>query len=479
MSLFPDYQPVTPDVLTALIAMLDSDRVSTRDADRARHSRDQSFHAAHFPDAVLYPESAQEISQVLRFATERRIPVTPYGTGSSLEGNPIPMYGGIVLNFSRMNRILAIRPQEFQIDVQAGVGRYEVNAAAAQHRLFFPPDPGANAMIGGMIGNNSSGTKTIKYGATRDNVMQMEVVKADGSILTVGSRTRKDSSSFGLLHLFIGAEGTLGIVTAATLKLHVLPQNFSAVLAAFPTIQAAMQTVLQIMAAGLDPSALELMDSETIRAIRTGKGMHDLTVAPTVIMEFNGASDNEGLAAALDICRENGATDFRSARGKEERDALWETRHHTYDTLMALHPTQSQLIMDCCVPLTQYPVLVSFAADVLDEYGVMGYKFGHAGDGNLHINLMYDPKVPAELERAREVNAIIVRRAIELGGTATGEHGIGIGKRGFMEQQHGSSLETMRQIKTLFDPAWILNPGKMFLPEGISLNEYPVIQPQD
>ncbi len=454
-----EYTKLTDQHIAEICAMFGTEQVSVREADLNLHSRDQSFHEAHPPDMVIWPESTEEVSQILRYAHAACIPVTAWGAGTSLEGNPLAVYGGIILDLSRMNRILDIRAEDFQVDVQPGVTRLDLNKALARYGLFFAPDPGANASIGGMIANNSSGIKTIKYGATKDNVMRLEAVLASGDVLKVGTRARKDSSGYDLLHLFIGSEGTLGIVTEATLKLAPVPANFSAVIATFESINTAMQAVVDIVGAGLDPSALEFVDKETINALDIDKGL-TWAVAPTILMEFNGNSDDQGLVAALDICKENGATSFESAAGLEQRNRLWEVRHHTYESLLRLHPEETQLIMDVAVPLSKYPELVMFANDVLVEHNLIGYKFGHAGDGNLHINILYKPET---LEVAQAANALIIERAIELEGTATGEHGVGIGKREFIVKQHGASLDVMRQVKSLLDPNWILNPGKIFL----------------
>jgi D-lactate dehydrogenase (cytochrome) len=454
-----EYSKLDDRHIAELTALLDSERVSIREADLNLHSRDQSFHQARPPEVVIWPESTHEVSQVLRYANGAGIPITPWGAGTSLEGNPLAVNGGIMMDLSRMNRILNVHTEDFQVDVQPGVTRLELNKALARYGLFFPPDPGANASIGGMIANNSSGIKTIKYGATKDNVMRLEVVLASGDILKVGTRARKDSSGYDLLHLFVGSEGTLGIVTEATLKLAPVPANFSAVIAAFESIDSAMRTVVDIVGAGLEPSALEFVDKETINALNIDKNLH-FAVAPTILMEFNGASDDQGLVTAVEICQENGATHFESAVGLEERNRLWEARHHTYESLLRLHPEEPQLIMDVAVPLSKYPELVSYVTDVLMEHNLIGYKFGHAGDGNLHCNI---PHRPEQREAAYAANALIVERAIELEGTATGEHGVGIGKRQFIVKQHGASLDVMRQVKSLLDPNWILNPGKIFL----------------
>lgn len=458
------YTRITETHLAELRRILGADRVTTAGAELALHARDQSFHEQHPPEVVVWPETTAEIVAIVQLAAQHRIPITPWGVGTSLEGNAIAVYGGIMIDFGRMNQILEVRAEDFQVDVQPGVTRIELNKALARYGLFFTPEPGANATIGGMIANNASGIKTIKYGATKDNVLRMEVVKADGEVIHVGSRARKDSSGYDLLHLFVGSEGTLGLITMATLKLAPIPPAYSAVLAAFDGIEPAMQAVVEIVGAGLEPTALEFIDKETVAALNKDKGMA-FHVAPTVIMEFIGAGDSESLQVAMDICKDAGATRFEAARGTEERNKLWEVRHHTYESLVRLHPDRAQKILDVCVPLSKYPELVLYADSVLAEAGLLGYKFGHAGDGNLHINIIHDPAAPGDLERVEAANDKIVARGIELGGTATGEHGIGIGKRKFMTPQHGGAVGLMRQIKQLLDPAGILNPGKIFLDE--------------
>ncbi|HLY25966.1 MAG TPA: FAD-binding oxidoreductase, partial [Aggregatilineales bacterium] len=294
----PTYARLSESHLTELASLLTAEQVSARTADLDQHARDQSFHTAHPPDAIVWPQSTEEVCRVLRYANEKHIPLTAWGAGTSLEGNPIPVYGGIVLDMGRMNRILNIRAEDFQVDVQPGLTRIELNKALARQGLFFPPDPGADASLGGMIANNSAGIKTIKYGATKDNVMRLEVVLANGEVIHVGTRARKDSSGYDLLHLFIGSEGTLGIVTEATLKLSPLPAKFSAVLACFKEVEPAIRTVVDIVGAALEPSALEFVDIETIRALKRDKKL-PLNEAPTLLMEFNGGTDDAGLVETV------------------------------------------------------------------------------------------------------------------------------------------------------------------------------------
>ncbi|MBE2192691.1 MAG: FAD-binding oxidoreductase [Anaerolinea sp.] len=451
--------------IAALSTLVGPDRASTKRADLELHARDQSFHPQRPPDLLLMPETTEEVSQIMRYANAYRLPVTAWGAGTSLEGNSIPVRGGIMIDFGRMNRILNVHPDDFQVDVQPGITRLELNKSLARYGLFFTPEPGANATIGGMIANNASGIKTIKYGATKDNVLRLQVVKADGEVIQVGTRARKDSSGYDLLHLFVGSEGTLGLITEATLKLAPMPQEFSAVLASFEDVASAIQAVVEIVGAGLEPTALEFVDKETVQALNTDKGLA-FPAAPTVIMEFIGSGEGEGLQAAMDICKSCGATQWASARGTEERNKLWEIRHHTYESLVRQHPGMAQKILDVCVPVSSYPELVSYSDEVLKQHRLLGYKFGHAGDGNLHINIVHDPADDEHHERVEAANALIVRRALALEGTATGEHGVGIGKRQFMLEQLGPAVNLMRQIKDILDPHGILNPGKIFLDEG-------------
>ncbi|MBE7511390.1 MAG: FAD-binding oxidoreductase [Anaerolineales bacterium] len=457
----PTFSRLTTEHISVLTAFVGAEYASTRQADRTLHARDQSFHPRHTPEIVLSPATTEEVSQIAAYANAQRLAVTAWGAGTSLEGNSIPVCGGILINFGRMNQIITIRPDDFQVDVQPGITRLELNKSLAQHGLFFTPEPGANATIGGMIANNASGIKTIKYGATKDNVLRLEVVKADGEVIHVGSRARKDSSGYDLLHLFVGSEGTLGLITAATLKLFPIPADYSAVMASFSNVGAAIQTVVEIVGAGLEPSALEFLDSETVAALNQDKGLN-YAIAPMVIMEFIGGDDTEGLITALEICKANGAQQFTSAQGTTERNKLWEIRHHTYESLLRLHPNLAQKILDVCVPISRYPELVAYAEKTIQEYGLIGYKFGHAGDGNLHINIVHHAENADDYARVEEANALIVRRALALEGTATGEHGVGIGKRQFMVEQHGGALAVMKQIKDVLDPNGILNPGKIF-----------------
>lgn len=446
-----------------LKAILDERRVSSGESIRHLHSHDESFHAPSLPDVVVWPHTTEEVSRLVRWAREKRVPVTAWGAGTSLEGNPIPVRGGMVMDFNEMNRIIAVRPEDFQADVQAGVIYKELNKTLARDGLFFPPDPGAAATIGGMIGNNASGIRSVRYGATKDYVMRLTVVLPDGEVIHAGNRARKSSSGYNLPALFTGSEGTLGIITEATLKLAGLPVNFMAVRATFPAVLNATTTVYQIMRAGLAPAAMEFLDANVVRALNADR---DLTLEenPTLLMEFSGYS-RQGLAEEMafveEICRANGALSIDRGIGAEERARLWEIRHQTYESIKRYHTGLSPLIMDVAVPLSRYSEMVDFSKNEVRD--LTAYLFGHAGDGNIHVHVMDDPQDAKRWARVEEASRNIVMKALEYEGTCTGEHGIGIGKSRFMETEHGASLMLMKRLKALLDPDNLFNPGKFFL----------------
>jgi len=455
---------IPSSVLETLKSLFPPERCSAGESTRNLHGVDESFHPLSPPDLVLWPTRAEEVQKVLALAQAHKIPVTAWGAGSSLEGNPIPVQGGIVLDFNQMNHILELRPQDLQVDVEPGVIYQDLNEYCRPHGLFFPPDPGARATIGGMIGNNASGTRTVKYGGTRDYVQALEVVLADGSPINLGTRAAKSSSGYDLCRLFVGSEGTLGIVTRATLRLAGFPEHFLSAVAGFSTTQQAADCVHAIMVSGLGPAALELVTAEVLHLLNNERGL-GLTEVPTLFMEFHGPGSealSQSMEMVQEICRENGGVGFQAGLGLDERSRLWEARHKTFETIKRAHPGHSFLIVDTAVPISRYPEMVEFAQSLLVAKGQLGYVFGHAGDGNLHLVLVGKREESQSWEKVQAVNQAVVYEALRLGGTATGEHGIGIGKRIFMETEHGPSLDLMRRLKDLFDPHHILNPGKMF-----------------
>ena len=457
------YDSLSESDLAHLRSLVGEEWVSTTVAVREQHARDQSFHAPHLPEAVVWPATTDQVSAILSYANDRRFPVTAWGAGTSLEGNPIPLFGGIVLDLRRMDAITAIRAEDFQVDVQAGVLYQDMNEVLARYGLFFAPDPGANATIGGMVANNAAGIRSVKYGATRENVLRLVVVLADGRVIRCGTHSHKSTSGYDLVHLFTGSEGTLGIVTEATLRLAPWPDQMSAGVAAFNTVDEAAQAVYEIMGSGLSPAALELLDTNTVALLNQEQDV-GLPETPILFMEYHAATRSalsEELVLVEEICHDNGCTSFQAGLGHDERARLWHARHQVYEVLVRGNPEHDFLLLDVAVPISQLPAMVARAGELIEEHGLLCYVVGHAGDGNLHAAVAYDPDDVASAERVRTFDAEWVHYALELGGTATGEHGVGIGKRRFMAAEHGEGLAVMRQIKALLDPNGILNPGKV------------------
>jgi D-lactate dehydrogenase (cytochrome) len=436
--------------------------LSTSEGERGLRSHDVSNHAPHLSEVVVWPETGIQIAEVLKLANEQRIPVTPWGAGTSVEGNPIPLFGGILLSTERMQRILHVHADDFQATVQPGVKYRELNRHLEPYGLFFPPDPGGDATVGGMLANNAAGAKTVKYGASKDNILHLQVALADGRLIEVGSRSIKQSSGYDLLHLFVGSEGTLGIITEATVKLTPLPKLMSAVVASFETVEAAVKTVVAIRKSGLDPAALEFIDADTAKMLNQAEEV-ELAERPTLFMEFHAAHETAltlGLELVQELCQAAGLTAFRATVDPMERQRLWYARHNAFTITVDNHPGQRFLVLDTAVPISAYPAIVAQVEHSLKKHKLVGYMLGHAGDGNMHVLLPYADT--DTYERAHIFNEDLVIRALELGGTATGEHGVGLGKTRYMSREHGPALEVMRSIKQILDPKNILNPGKIF-----------------
>jgi D-lactate dehydrogenase (cytochrome) len=447
-----------------LSAIVGSDRFSTGPSNRELHLRDRSFHQGALPAGVIWPLTTEEVARILSWAYENDVPVTPWGAGTSTEGNPVPTRGGLVLDLTRMNRILDIRPQDLQADVEPGVLRKELNRQTGKHGLFFPPDPGADATIGGMIANNASGVQTVKYGATKDYVMRLTVVLPRGQVIHTGCKAPKSSAGYDLTRLFVGSEGTIGVVTEATLRLTGIPSHYLAATIRFPDLEKASEAVALMIGSGLGPAALELLPPGLIGLMNREKNL-GLAEVPSLFCEFHAISANalqETAQLAKELCEECGATGFQYATAEADRKELWRARHEAWETIHRAHPKQETLIVDAAVPISRYPEMVVFAQQAVDAHQAIGYVFGHAGDGNLHVVMAGDPANRTEWGKLEAINQAIVEKAIQVGGTCTGEHGVGIGKRKFMQMEHGESFELMRQIKNLIDPKGLMNPGKIF-----------------
>lgn len=448
-----------------LASLVAPDRCSTGESNLKTHSRDQSRHPSSLPEVVIWPETKEEIAAILKYADDRRLPVTGWGVGSSLEGNPIPVRGGIVLSFVRMNRILNLSEADFQIVVQPGVIYKEMNHHLRHTGLFFPPDPGAGATIGGMIANNASGTRTVRYGSTKDYVQRLTVVLAGGEIIEVGNRAAKSSSGFDLLHLFVGSEGMLGIVAEATLRLAAIQEELGWAVANFPSVEAAAQAVQYLIRSGINPAAVELMAPECVALMNRFKNF-GLATEPTLFIELHEPTRrqlSESIEIVEEICRQEGCLEFRPGLDREERNRLIEARHSLAEMISQSHTDESRIVIDVAVPISVYTEMILYAREAaMKEDGITAYTFGHAGDGNIHLVVGTRRDNTRGWDAIDALNNRVVNKAIALGGTATGEHGVGIGKRKFMPAEHGASLGWMKKIKQLFDPNGILNPGKMF-----------------
>lgn len=454
---------VASDLRSDLLRLVpDERRVSTSPSVLAQHGQDLTYHPGHEPDVVVFPEGPEEVASVLRFASEHGIAVTPFGAGTSLEGQVIPLQGGISLDLTRMDRILELRPDDLQAVVQAGVPKSRLDAAAGAHGLFFPVDPGADATLGGMAATNASGTTTVRYGGMRAQVLALEVALADGSLVRTGSRAVKTSAGYDLRGLFVGSEGTLGVITELTLRLYGIPDYVVAVRAAFPDVESACRAAATMIGSGVLVTRCELLDGPSIAGLNAFKGT-DYVEAPHLFVEFGGSE--AGVAGDLEATREIAAVEgcraFEAETDRVARARLWEARHHALLALAHSAPGRRAYTTDVCVPVSQLPAAVELGRRLVDETGMLGGIVGHVGDGNYHVAFMLDPDDEDEVARAKALNERIVADALARGGTCTGEHGIGIGKRPFLEAEHGDLLPLMRGIKALLDPQGILNPGKV------------------
>ena len=440
----------------------DEHRVSDGESSLDQHAADFSYHPPHRPDVVVYPESTAEVSAVLAYANEARVPVVPFGAGTSLEGHVIPIHGGISLDLTRMSRILALRPEDLSATVQPGVTRTQLEAAAGPHGLFFPVDPGADATLGGMAATNASGTTTVRYGGMRTHVLALEVVLADGRTVRTGSRAVKTSAGYNLTHLFVGSEGTLGVITELTLRLHPIPEHSVVARAAFPSVEAACRAAAALVGAGVPVTRCELVDATTIAALNAFGGL-DFPESPHLFVEIGGSASAvpAELATARELIEDSGATAFTAESDPTARARLWEARHNALIASMALQPGTKALTTDVAVPVSELAAAMEHARAELDASGLSGGIVGHAGDGNFHVAFLLDPDDADRVARAQRLNAELVEDALARGGTCTGEHGIGFGKLDYLAREHGDLLPLLRGVKQVFDPNGIMNPGKV------------------
>jgi D-lactate dehydrogenase (cytochrome) len=463
--LVPDVQQrdVPPALLQALKARF-AERCSTAMAVREQHGRDESSFQVPPPAAVVFAESKQDVADAVRLAGEHGTPVIPFGVGSSLEGHLLAVQGGISVDVSRMNKVLAVNPEDLTVTVQPGVTRKQLNDDIRNTGLFFPIDPGADASIGGMSATRASGTNAVRYGTMRENVLALEVVTASGEIIKTGTRARKSSAGYDLTRLFVGSEGTLGVITEITLKLYPIPEAISAAICSFPSIEAAVRTTIQIIQLGVPIARVELIDVNSVRMVNAHSKLN-LREEPMLLMEFHGspAGVKEQAETVQEIASEFGGNAFEWAATPEERTRLWTARHNAYFAAVQSRPGCKVISTDTCVPISRLADCLLDSVAEADASGIPYFLVGHVGDGNFHFGYLLDPDIPQERVTAEDLNHKLVSRALQLGGTCTGEHGVGLHKMGFLVDEAGAgAVDMMRTIKRALDPKNIMNPGKIF-----------------
>ncbi|WP_280153526.1 FAD-linked oxidase C-terminal domain-containing protein [Piscinibacter sp. XHJ-5] len=456
-------RPVPAAMLEALKARF-GERCSTALAVREQHGRDESPYDVPPPEVVVFCESTEDVAAIVKLADQHAVPVIPYGAGSSLEGHLLAVQGGVSIDLSRMNRVIALQSEDLTVTVQPGVTRTQLNNEIRHSGLFFPIDPGADASIGGMCATRASGTNAVRYGTMRENVLGLEVVTASGEVIRTGTRAKKSSAGYDLTRLMVGSEGTLGVITEVTLKLYPQPEAVSAAVCSFPSIAAAVQATIQIIQIGVPIARCELLDANAVRAVNR----HDklsLREGAMLLMEFHGtpAGVKEQIETVQQIADDNGGLAFEWAETPEERTRLWTARHHAYFAGLQVKPGCRTVTTDTCVPISRLADCLLDTVAEADGSGLPYYIVGHVGDGNFHVAYLIDPNVPQERETAERLNLQLVTRALGLDGTCTGEHGIGLHKMAFLVTEAGAgAVAAMRTIKHALDPKNIMNPGKIF-----------------
>jgi D-lactate dehydrogenase (cytochrome) len=452
-----------PPALAEALAKRFGERFSTAAGVRDHHGRDESPYAPMPPDAVVFAESTADVAAVVVLAAAHRVPVIPYGVGSSIEGHLLAVHGGISLDLSHMNAVLAVNAEDLTVTAQAGITRKQLNAAIKDTGLFFPIDPGADATIGGMAATRASGTNAVRYGTMRENVVAMTVVTAEGKVIRTARRAKKSSAGYDLTRIFVGSEGTLGIITEVTLKLYPQPEAISAATCSFPSVDAAVRTTIATIQLGVPIARCELLDALTVKAVNQRDRL-DLPELPLLLFEFHGsaASVEEQAKTVQEIAAEHGGQGFRWATQPEDRTRLWEARHNAYFACLQLKPGCRSFTTDVCVPISRLADCINETIADLKASFLPAPILGHVGDGNFHCAILANADDPREVEEAERLNTRIVERALAMDGTCTGEHGVGLHKMDFLRVEHGDdALDLMVRLKRAFDPLNILNPGKI------------------
>ncbi len=448
-------------VIAQLGALL-GERLSTSASVREHHGRDLSWHAGADPDAVAFVQSTDEVVSIVKACAKHGVPVVPYGTGTSLEGHIAALRGGICIDLTGMDRIVQVNDADLDVTVEAGVTRKQLNTHLRDTGLFFPIDPGADASLGGMAATRASGTNAVRYGTMRDNVLALTVVLPDGRLVRTARRARKSAAGYDLTGLFVGSEGTLGVITEVTLRLYGIPEAVSAAVCPFESVAGAVDTVILTIQSGIPIARIELLDEISMDAVNKYSNL-DYAVSPTLFLEFHGseASVAEQAETVGEIAREHGGGDFQYARLAEDRNKLWQARHDFAYATAALKPNCRFWATDVCVPISRLADCILETKKEIDASFLLGPITGHVGDGNFHIGLLVDPDNEVEVAEAKRLNDRLVERALAMDGTCTGEHGVGYGKLDFLVAGHGEALSIMRSLKRAIDPGDIMNPGKI------------------
>ena len=451
---------VPDEALEALRAVL-GERLDTTAAAREQHGRDEGWHADAPPDAVALPTSTDEVAAVVRVCAEHRVPLIPFGAGTSLEGHVAATRGGVTVDVSAMDRVLAVHADDLDCVVQPGVHRKALNERLGREGLFFPIDPGADASIGGMVATRASGTNAVRYGTMRDNVLALEVVLADGTVIRTGTRARKSSAGYDLTRLLVGSEGTLGVITEVTLRLHGIPPAIASAVCSFGDVAGAVRTVLETIQLGVPVARIELLDAVQVGACNAYSGLA-LPEQPLLLLEFHGTDAGVAEQAAIvrDVAQGNGGSGWEDAVHAEDRTRLWAARHDAYYAALALRPGAKAVPTDVCVPISRLADVIDATAADIATTGVTAPIVGHVGDGNFHLIVLFDPDDDDERRRALALHDRLVERALAADGTCTGEHGVGYGKLRYLEREHGPALAAMTAVKRALDPLGVLNPGK-------------------
>ncbi|WP_176080381.1 FAD-binding oxidoreductase [Paraburkholderia tropica] len=456
-------RPFPAELLDALRSAF-GERVSTAEAVRAHHGRDESRFDPQLPDAVVFAQSTEDVQTIVKLCARHQVPIIPYGNGSSLEGHLLAVQGGVSIDLSQMNRVLSINAEDLTVTVEPGISRKQLNEALRDTGLFFPIDPGADASIGGMSATRASGTNAVRYGTMRENVLGLTAVLADGRVIKTGTRARKSSAGYDLTRLFVGSEGTLGVITEITVRLYPQPEAVSAAVCAFPSMAEAVRAVIETIQMGVPIARVEFIDALAVRAINKHSNL-GLREKHTLFFEFHGteAGVAEQAQTVQELAAQNGGEGFEWATRPEDRSRLWNARHSAYFAMLQLKPGCRAVTTDVCVPISRLAECVAETEADLKGSALPCPIVGHVGDGNFHVAILIDPDKPDEIDEAERLNHRIVQRAIRMDGTCTGEHGVGLHKMDFLVEEHGAdTVDTMRAIKHALDPHNLMNPGKIF-----------------